>query len=263
VDAMSRGAKMPRAPMDSVCAMELDVPDVATQAKIVALLDKCAHISSTIDVILEKYDNMVKSRFIEMFGKRTDKKYQVTRISDLVENRITKVSRQSESDDEIDYIDISSVDKFTRTIINSTKFIVSESPSRAQQYVFDGDILMSTVRPNLQNIAILDNNYENAVCSSGFCVLRCIKCSKEFLLHCILDEDFTDELILKATGSNYPAVTSKTILNSTVPHPPFELQNQFADFVKQVDKSKFNLQKMRDVLKIMYKSRMQSYFGNR
>ena len=166
----------------------------------------------------------------------------MSKISTLVDNNIQKVKKKYSDDDVIKYIDISSIDNSTNTIIGSTEYAIKEAPSRAQQCLKNGDILISTVRPNLKNIAINQLIEENIVGSSGFCVLRPKECALEYLFEVVKSDDFTNDMVSVTTGANYPAIHSSDIMNYEIAVPPIELQNQFADFVKQIDKQKFYLQ---------------------
>ncbi len=195
-----------------------------------------------------------KSRFIEMFGTLADPKYGLIKVADLVSKDIEKVSKKYDSEDIIDYIDISLINKESRSIMDTVEYAIKDAPSRAQQCVITGDILLSNVRPNLKTLAIVNSKKNNLVCSSGFTVLRCTDSCPEYLTIAITDDYFTDKLVKKANGSNYPAVTSKDVYNSVIPSASIELQKQFAEFVQQVDKSK--------VIKESVKSRFIEMFGN-
>ena len=119
-----------------------------------------------------------------------------------------------------------------------TEYILSEAPSRAQQHIKKGDIVISTVRPNLRNVAMTEFEDDNLVASSGFCVLRASKCLPEYLLAIVCSDKFTDDMTKVVTGANYPAIKDSDIMGYYVSKPPMELQVQFATFVHQVDKSK-------------------------
>ncbi len=173
-----------------------------------------------------------------MFGTPVDPKYGLVRVSNLVSKNIEKIAKKYDSEDIIDYIDISSINKESRSITDTAEYTVKDAPSRAQQCVINGDILLSNVRPNLKTLAIVNSKKTNLVCSSGFTVLRCTHSCPEYLTIAITDDYFTDKLVKKANGSNYPAVTSKDVYNSVVPSASIELQKQFSEFVQQVDKSK-------------------------
>ena len=105
------------------------------------------------------------SQFIEMFkGKAPNAK-----LRDWVDCDITKVKKVFNAEDTIEYIDISSVDNFANEVSSTISYLLKNAPSRAQQCVKKGDILLSTVRPNLKNIAIIQIDKNNLVASTGFC----------------------------------------------------------------------------------------------
>ena len=115
----------------------------------------------------------------------------------------------------IDYIDIASVDNESKIISSFKTIDIKDAPSRAKQLIKKNDILVSTVRPNLNAVAInglISSNIQ--VCSTGFCVLR----PKEYVLPSYLfnfckSDLFINEISQQATGASYPAVNSKIIKN--------------------------------------------------
>ena len=102
--------------------------------------------------------------------------YSMVPINSLVDRRIQKKRDLGERYEHIRYIDISSIDNELKKVTGYVEYTMDEAPSRAQQVLEKGDILVSTVRPNLQNIAVNPYSEGNVVASTGFCVLRCTKC---------------------------------------------------------------------------------------
>lgn len=100
--------------------------------------------------------------------------------------------------------------------------------------------MISTVRPNLKNIAINKLEYEETVASSGFCILR-PKYIPEYLFIAVLQDKFTSDMVAVTKGANYPAIKDSDIFNYEICNPPLTLQTQFATFVQQIDKSKFEI----------------------
>lgn len=245
------GTMSKRVHFEDFSQYEFDLPDLDTQRKLSELIWSYEKLICDCEEQLQNLDLLVKSRFIEMFGTLADPKYGLVKVADLVSKDIEKVSKKYDSEDIIDYIDISSINKESRSIMDTVEYAIKDAPSRAQQCVIKGDILLSNVRPNLKTLAIVNSKKNNLVCSSGFTVLRCTDSCPEYLTIAITDDYFTDKLVKKANGSNYPAVTSKDVYNSVVPSASIELQKQFAEFVQQVDKSKFKLQQYLDYLKAM------------
>lgn len=199
-----------------------------------------------------------KPEFVEMFS--SGEFPQVT-ISELVSGKVQSVKKVFSPDDEIKYIDISSIDNKRNVMTGYTEYILSEAPSRAQQHIKKGDIVISTVRPNLRNVAMTEFEDDNLVASSGFCVLRASKCLPEYLLAIVCSDKFTDDMTKVVTGANYPAIKDSDIMGYYVSKPPMELQVQFTDFVKQVDKSKVAIQKALNQAQTLFDSLMQDYFG--
>ena len=108
---------------------------------------------------------MVKcqSRFIELFG---GEKYAKKPIRELVDRKIASARKTYGCDETIHYIDISSIDNKANMVTGTTEYIMADAPSRAQQCIQYGDILISTVRPNLRNIARNDysgDKYKEAI----------------------------------------------------------------------------------------------------
>lgn len=91
-----------------------------------------------------------------------------------VTDNVQKVKRKEKNDnEEFLYVDISGIDNSLNKIVSHKVYLWKDSPSRAQQIIKTGDILFSTVRTYLKNIAFVNNAiYENQICSSGFSVIR-------------------------------------------------------------------------------------------
>lgn len=176
-----------------------------------------------------------KSQFIEMFY---DKGYPVKSIGDVVDRKIARVAKVFSKTDEIQYLDISSIDNASKTVTGLTPYTLMDAPSRAQYVLAKDDIVYSTVRPNLQNIAINPYEEENVVGSTGFCVLRCTGVSTGYMWGVVNSTLFTDTMINKASGANYPAVTDKVVLAYEIPIPPEDQQLAYEHLVRQSDKSK-------------------------
>ena len=209
------------------------------QQQIVLRLDGVNKLIESRKQQLSELSKLLKSRFNEMFGS---KKFDKVSISELVDDRIETAKKIFDQHDTIKYIDISSIDNKNYKMTGFQEYMLNQAPSRAQQHIRKGDIVVSTVRPNLKNIAMTELDDENLVASSGFCVLRALKCLPEYLFAIICSDRFTNKMTNIVTGANYPAIKSSDIMNYIVPLPPIQLQNEFADFVAQVDKSQFACQ---------------------
>ena len=217
--------------------LEFELPDMDTQRKLAEVLWSINDTMEAYKRLISATDELVKSQFMEQFFY--SEKYQLVPISSVVDRKIKKKKDISKDFEEIRYIDISSINNQSKRVTGYVEFPIDETPSRAQQVLEKGDILISTVRPNLQNIAVNPYSEENVVASTGFCVLRCEKCLPEYIWGVITSEAFTNAMCEQASGISYPAVRDSDILQYLIPDAPIEIQEQFAAFVRQSDKSKF------------------------
>ena len=215
---------------------EIPLIDVNKQLNIVNTLEKAERIIVLKKKEIEYLDLLIRARFIEMLLTGN---YDEIPIKDLVDLNIVSAKKTFSSNDLIHYIDISSIDNESNVITSYKHYAMKDAPSRAQQLIVYDDILISTVRPNLRNIAQNKDKDSNLVASSGFCILRASKCNAQFLLYSVLTDDFTNAMVSKTTGASYPAIKDDDILKYKIALPPIELQNEFADFVKLIDKSKY------------------------
>lgn len=149
-------------------------------------------------------------------------------------SKIQRATKCLGGSDEILYIDISSIDNSVQEVNSITSFTMSNAPSRAQQKVEYGDIIVSTVRPNLKNVAFIKQHDSNLVVSSGFCVLRTTDdIERNYLFRYITSDIFTQHLMKLTTGANYPAVRDLDVRDSTIPLPPKSTQ---IEIVSELDK---------------------------
>ncbi len=147
---------------------------------------------------------------------------------------IEKAKKRFSPNDVIRYIDISSIDNINQRLIGTTSFKMLDAPSRAQQKVEYGDILISTVRPNLRNIAIVNDDATNLVASSGFCVLRINDAAlRRYIFYYVVSNKFTAYLEKLTNGANYPAVKETDVRKALIPIPPKPTQ---LSIVSELDK---------------------------
>lgn len=136
---------------------------------------------------------------------------------------------REQPDATIRYIDIGSVSNRTKQIETWKEIKGREASVRARQVVKAGDVLVSTVRPNLNAVALVDSELDGAICSTGFCVLRCgPELSPGFLFAYVQSQEFVESLVDLVQGALYPAVTDRQVLSQLVPWVEFGRQQQLA-----------------------------------
>ena len=130
----------------------------------------------------------------------------------------------------IDYVDISSVDNKKKEITSYKVYQFSKAPSRARQLIQKNDVLVSTVRPNLNAVALVSSETSNTmVASTGFCVLRSSDAIiSRYLFHFTKSKTFINNLVKVAKGASYPAVSNTDVYNTYIPLPSVETQHKIA-----------------------------------
>ena len=136
-----------------------------------------------------------------------------------------------------DYIDLSSVDKDTKSIVSIERHECYDAPSRARQLVETDDVLVATVRPNLNGVALVNGAHHGMTASTGYCVLRPDKdkLDPRFLFHWVKTGVFVQRMVDVATGANYPAVSAAKIKASKIPLPPLAEQKWIARILDAAD----------------------------
>lgn len=137
----------------------------------------------------------------------------------------------------ISYVDLSSVDNDLKQVTSSQQIPADQAPSRARQLVHAGDILVSTVRPNLNGVARVPDMLDGATASTGYCVLRPdqMKLSATYLFQWVRTPAFIAEMVRMATGASYPAVSDRIIHESELPLPPLHEQRRIAELLDHAD----------------------------
>jgi len=220
---VNQGAQ-PNIGKENIDNMIIPLPPLSEQTRIVNKLDALfSRIDKSI-ALLEENINYTKASLasvIEDIFNFTTKRIQ---IYDLVE-KTKNINPTSQQSIIYNYIDISSINNEKHKIEETKQISGKEAPSRARKHVIKGDVLFATTRPNLKNIALLEQDYENAVASTGFCVLRVNKgVSNNFLYLCLLSNNIQDQIKPKIRGAQYPAISDKDLFNCFIPDLELETQ---------------------------------------
>lgn len=128
------------------------------------------------------------------------------------------------------YVDVTAVDNTAKAITGARLVLGSDAPSRARKQIRQGDILVSTVRPNLNAVAMVPPELDGQVASTGFCILRATeRVLPEFLYYFTRARVFVESLTSLVAGAMYPAVTDSQVLDQELPLPPICEQRRIVD----------------------------------
>lgn len=262
----STGVTIPQLTVPAVKSYRFCYPvSKSEQQRIVDELDLLSRVIELKNAQIRTLDELAQSIFYEMFGNliTNDRNWNTGALASLVEDKrnIKRAAKHFLPNDVIHYIDISSIDNVAHRMTSTTRIAFNEAPSRAQQIVKNGDILVSMVRPNLQNVASVYSQEGNLVASSGFCVLRPLHSNGEFIMRLTLSDSFTEYLLTRTSGANYPAVRENDIKDCILGIPPLEIQQAFSVKIKAIEAQRdltyTSLRTSQDLLA----SRMDQYFN--
>ena len=163
-------------------------------------------------------------------------------IADVSEPAELRDPRQDPAG-EFYYIDISGIDRTCKAIAEHRTLSGADAPSRARKAIRKDDVLVSTVRPNLNAVAMVPADLDGHIASTGFCVLRPNRAVIEprYLFYRTLTPEFVTALTARVRGISYPAVSDKDVKQVEVPLPPLAEQRRIVEILDQAD----NLRRLR------------------
>ena len=227
--------------------IQINYPAVEKQAEIVAILDKVSSVIRKREDELSVLDDLIKARFVEMFGDPTTnlKGWDEIALSKKL-NVIGGYAFRSNQFDEISGIPILRIGNINAGFFKPINLVYWKEDDNLQRYaVYPGDLVMSLTgtvgKDDYGNVCILGNDYEMYYLNQRNAKLEIKEgLDKYYLSNLLKFEQIRKRLTGISRGVRQANISNKDILNLVVPVPPIELQKQFADFVRQTDKSKFS-----------------------
>jgi type I restriction enzyme S subunit len=142
-------------------------------------------------------------------------------IKDVIEKNIQVFNHENYDNEKFIYIDISSVDNVSKKILNTNQVLAKDAPSRAKSILKENDIIISTVRPNLNAVALVDKSREGNICSSGFCVIRLKNgYHAPYFFYYLTSPYFVEAVSNMVQGAMYPAISNDDVKDFSIPLPP-------------------------------------------
>ena len=245
----------------------INLRPVEEQRQIAATLDKIDELIAKRRQQLDKLDELVKSRFIEMFGEPDENPmgWEVTELEhqlEIVGGFAFKSTGFTDSG--IPVLRIGNINSGHFLSVNMVFW--PNDPTLARYKMYPGDLVMSLTgtvgKDDYGNVCILSDEYPEYYLNQRNAKLV-IKTTmnKHYLSELLKFSKIKKRLTGISRGVRQANISNRDILALCVPIPPIKLQEQFADFVEQTDKSKLAIQKSLEKLEILKKALMQKYFG--
>ena len=239
--------------------MTIPILAIKEQEQIVGELTKVSNIVSLRQEEIQQLDNLVKARFVEMFGDCTN----MISLSELC-LIITDGTHQSPKfqHDGIPFILVSNLSKNTVTY-DTDKFISAETYKELYKRtpIEIGDILLSTVGSYGHPAVVVEDRKFLFQRHIAYLKPKSDILNSYYMNGALLSPGCQRQIEEKVKGIAQKTLNLSEIRKIRIPVPSLDLQKQYADFVHQVNKSKVAVQKALDETQILFDSLMQKYFG--
>lgn len=194
------------------------------------------------------------------------KGWKVEKLGDVIQKTETINPLQTPNKEFI-YIDVSSVNNKTLSVEETSLIKGKDAPSRARKLIKAGDVIFATVRPTLKRIAVIPEEYDHQVCSTGYFVLR----GKEFinnkyLFYYLQTDSFIERMEKLQKGASYPAVTDTEVKEQIISYPPLPEQQRIVSVLDEafasIAQAKSNAERNLVNARELFEAVLEGYFGN-
>lgn len=245
--------------------IEVPLPTLDAQRRIAALLDKVSDLIAKRREQLDKLDELVKARFVEMFGDPVSNPYNWEKVplSELADIRIGPFGSLLHKED---YIEGGHPLVNPSHIIDG-KIVIDEKLTVSHQKYIEleayhlkaGDVVMGR-RGEMGRCAVVSQ--EGLLCGTGSLLIRPKgKVTADYIQKIISFPSFKKMIEDMAVGQTMPNLNVPIVSAFQIIKPPMQVQENYYTFVTQVDKSKLTIQQSLDKLEVLKKALMQQYYG--
>lgn len=259
------GGSLTRAQPKQVAKYPVPVMDLSNQKQIASTLDKLETLISLRKEQLAKLDELVKARFVEMFGDpvANEKKWPLVSLSEIAEIKIGPFGTLLHKEDYLSggHALVNPSHIIDGKIVTDDNLTISDEKytELSAYHLLPGDIVMGR-RGEMGRCAVV---YESGLlCGTGSLIIRPNEHMKPYFLQSILSSPGYKKIIEdKAVGVTMPNLNVPIVSSLTVPQLPVDLQKDFIRFMEKTDETKLTIQASLDKLEVMKKALMQDYFG--
>lgn len=233
--AFQQGGGQPHVYSKDLKKIKLPLPPIEVQEEIVKQIEvKQKAIEGAKQVIT----NLERER--RYFGQ------SLTRLDNIEMIRFSKICKINEKtsdpiklfgDSDFVYIDISSVENGTG-VINLNNFInAKDAPSRAKRIIKKGDVLLSTVRPNLKAFACIEDAPKKVLASTGFAILTAKEVVlPKYLFYSLFTDALQEQMVTRMGKGAYPSINQNDIEQLTIPLPSLDVQKKLVSDMEKEEK---------------------------
>ncbi|MCZ8168650.1 MAG: restriction endonuclease subunit S [Flavobacterium sp.] len=194
--------------------IKIPLPPLPEQKRIVSLLEEAfaaiAKAKANAEQNLKNARELFESYLQGVFQKKGEGMEEKKLGEVLVKTETVDPTKNP--DTEFTYLDVSSVNKETKEIENPTVLLGKDAPSRAKKLIRTGDVIFATVRPTHSRVALIPEEFDEQVCSTGYFVLRTKESvNNKLVFYFLLTKGFNEQMEKLQKGASYPAVTDNDV----------------------------------------------------
>ena len=249
--------------------VEIRVPDEATQEQVVAIIDILEKIISNRRTELEQLDELIKARFVEMFGnpvlnKKGWEQKSLGEITTKIGSGATpKGGKESYQEEGITLIRSMNVHNGHFEYKDLAHISDEQAAKLDNVTVEENDVLLNITGASVARSCVVPSEILPARVNQHVCIIRCKNCIiPEFLNKLLIDDNYQDLLwSIAGSGATREAITKQQVEGLQIILPSIGLQKEFVMFCRQADKSKIAVQKALDEAQLLFDGLMQKYFG--
>ncbi len=239
----------------------IPLPGIEKQAEIVDCLETCNVIIDRIQQQLTKLDELVKSRFVEMFGENVPT-VQLGSVCQMINGDRGKNYPSGEDfvPMGVPFVNAGHLQE-GRVDFSSMNYITEEKYALLSQGKMRRNDILYCLRGSLGKHGLVD--FERGAVASSLVILRCNdqRILPQFLFYAIETPEIEKQLKAANNGSSQPNLSAASVKAYNIKLPSINKQAEFAAFVSEVDKSKLAVKQSLEKLETLKKSLMQEYFG--
>lgn len=255
------GSAQPQITRSGLSLIMIPILPVSLQRKISCILSAVDENKKQAEQTVKYLDILIKSRFVEMFGEEQ----RLIELSEVCETFNGDRSSNYPSADErinagVPFVNAGNLANGAITF-NNMEYVSEEKYHQLSGGRIQTGDLLYCLRGSLGKCALADFN--KGTIASSLMIIRCNqeRIQPKYLYETMVSPFVERQMASANNGSSQPNLSAKSVKQFKIPLPPLALQQEFADFVAQVDKLRFATQQQIDKLETLKKSLMQEYFG--
>ena len=263
---MFRGVGIKHLNKNEFFKLDISIIDKEKQNKIISNLDIVNTIIELKRVQLKEYDNIIKSQFVEMFGDPYFNQYnwKIGTIRELVSDVRYGTSKPSNDGGKYKYLRMNNITYNGKLDLTDIKYIDIPENEVEKCSTKNGDVLFN--RTNSRELVgkTCVYNLDEEMVIAGFVIrVRVNDLANPYFLSEYLNTKYMKKNLYNMckNASGQSNINAQELQNIKIYIPPIELQNKFAEFVKQIDKQKFEIENSLKEMQELYESLMEEYFG--